>query len=364
MNNEPRIRIKGKEYHDIYDYIATVAKTKGLDEDQFYIYERKMNKRFNEPVEIIEGVEDISGLFTGLESFNQPIVIPNSVKYCDALFFDCISYNQPVKIPANVESCNNMFGRCINFNQPVIFEGNKVFNCDCMFLGCSKFNQSIIIPDSVIECSEMFLDCYFLNSKIIMSENTNNASGFLKNCIKFNQSIYLPDSIETCDSFFEMCVSFNSVTNIPKKAKILTSMFKRCDVFNQYIKIPRMKFDSYTIMTLFEGCYSLNPIKITFNISNLLPMCVMYEQVLKKQFQLEIFGDKNFGWIHCNELDKEMKIIPDNFDNYKKISDLPFCELDKEISFDEFLRNKGVIEVSATEYAEISLMLMFNLGEK
>lgn len=186
-----KIKIKGKLYETIFDYCI---ENDIREED------------FNEPITILDNIEDCRGMFLNCSSFNHPIVIPESVIDCSKMFKSCHSFNQPIIIPENVENCESMFEYCSDFNQKIIIPKN-VINCKYMIRCCPNFNSPIILKNTIDDCSDMNGYSPFYDN--IVTTPMSNLYGFTsiikfkykKNIIKIKTRLFKDYNIDKVISF-------------------------------------------------------------------------------------------------------------------------------------------------------------------
>ena len=145
---------------------------------------------FNEPVIIVGGITDCSGMFRGCETFNKPVFFPDNAVDCSEMFYGCSKFNQPLDVPGGIKNYREIYNEappqrmvsnqpvitpdsvtrreeaflCLAFNQPIhipryVYIPESVVNCTNMFNGCKNYRQTTLFPISVTKYIGAFDGC-------------------------------------------------------------------------------------------------------------------------------------------------------------------------------------------------------------
>ena len=233
--------------------------------------------RFNQPIAVLNGVNNIYALFNNCANFNQPFTIPKHVNTASSSFSGCKNFNQPITIEERDAECgelllSGMVDGCNNFNQPITFP-NGSFYLGSTFEGCTAFNQPII-ANNITNLYSTFRGCTSFNQPIKIHGNFNYIGDTFDGCVNFNSPIELVTSSASLRMYgtFNNCVNFNQPFTVPSVTNNMYTAFKNCKNFNQPITIPSAVNNMYetfancTMMAQDITIYS----KIINNVKNML----------------------------------------------------------------------------------------------
>lgn len=200
--------------------------------------------RFNQPIAVLNGVNNIYALFNNCANFNQPFTIPKQIESAGYMFAGCNNFNQPITIQerdaeSGVLSLYGMVASCPNFNQPVTFP-NGSFRLDSAFKLCNKFNYPITAKN-VTAVSYMVQSCPNFNQPISIQGNFPSAPYMVANCINFNSPVIVKSSVQnySITDMFNNCGNFNQPFEIANGIGSISRLFYNCRKFNQPVTIPQ-----------------------------------------------------------------------------------------------------------------------------